>query len=56
MSNQPYWEPTLATNVERDASTRAALKGMRWCVLTIWGCEIGSADIGERIDRLLRQT
>ena len=53
-SNPSYWGPKLARNVERDASARNALERMGWRVLTIWECQIGRPDLGERIDRFLR--
>ena len=55
-SNQMYWDPKLARNVERDASARNALEGMGWRVFTIWECQIGATDLGECIDRFLRGT
>jgi DNA mismatch endonuclease (patch repair protein) len=39
-SNQSYWGPKLARNVERDAQHVALLKAHGWRVLTIWECEI----------------
>ena len=54
-SNQAYWGPKLARNVERDASARSALARMGWRVLTIWECEVGAPDLGGRIDRFLQQ-
>ena len=54
-SNQVYWGPKLARNVERDASVKSALARMGWRVLTIWECEVGAPNLGDRIDRFLRQ-
>lgn len=39
-SNQSYWEPKLARNVERDRMANEALEEQGWDVLTIWECEI----------------
>lgn len=38
-SNEGYWKPKLARNVERDASALAALTGAGWEVLVMWECE-----------------
>ena len=54
-SNQAYWRRKLARNVERDASAKSALARMGWHVLTIWECEVGAPDLGDRIGRFLRQ-
>ena len=53
-SNQAYWGPKLTRNVERDATAKSALARMGWRVLTIWECEIGAPDLGDRIGRFLR--
>ena len=53
-SNEAYWGPKLARNVERDERARNALKEMGWRVLTIWECEIGAPDFGERVGGFLR--
>ena len=54
-SNQDYWVPKLARNVERDSEVRRALEGMGWRVLTVWECEIGGAGLGERVQEFLRE-
>ncbi len=38
-SNEDYWKPKLARNVERDKETIAALEGLGWSVHTVWECE-----------------
>ena len=38
-SNESYWLPKLARNVERDAEKAAALEEAGWRVVTIWECE-----------------
>lgn len=53
-TNQAYWIPKLARNVERDAAVRKSLEESGWRVLTIWECQIGRSDLGDRIDRFLR--
>ena len=53
-TNQAYWIPKLARNVERDAATRNALEELGWRVLTIWECQIGDSDLGVRIADFLR--
>ena len=55
-SNQAYWGPKLARNVERDASARSDLQRMGWRVLTIWECKIAAAGLDDRIDRFLRSS
>lgn len=40
-TNQGYWAPKLARNVERDKQHIRALKRGGWRVLTIWECETG---------------
>ena len=39
-SNQDYWKPKLARNVERDAQVRRKLEALGWRLLVIWECEI----------------
>jgi DNA mismatch endonuclease, patch repair protein len=43
LSNQDYWLPKLARNVERDMITRQALKRLGWRVMVIWECETKDA-------------
>lgn len=38
-SNEDYWKPKLARNIERDKETKAALEALGWSVHTIWECE-----------------
>ncbi len=35
-TNQDYWEPKLARNVERDAEQDAALRAAGWSVVRVW--------------------
>ena len=55
-TNQAYWGPKLARNVERDANARRALREMGWRVLTIWECQVGVSGLGDTIDEFLRGT
>ena len=55
-SNQAYWGPKLARNVERDRNARCALRQLGWRVLTIWECQVGQPDLGNQIDHFLRGT
>jgi len=55
-SNQAYWGPKLARNLERDAASRAALEAQGWRVLVIWECETKDAQrVSEKIVRFLQQ-
>jgi DNA mismatch endonuclease, patch repair protein len=38
-SNQAYWGPKLARNVQRDREVRKRLKAAGWQVLVIWECK-----------------
>ncbi len=44
-SNQGYWGPKLARNLERDAASRVALEAQGWRVLVIWECETKDAQL-----------
>lgn len=52
-TNQAYWIPKLARNVERDAAARNALEELGWRVLTIWECQIGDFNLGVRVASFL---
>ena len=54
-SNQSYWGPKLARNVDRDATVKRALQAMGWRVLTIWECQVGPPELSARINRFLRE-
>lgn len=54
-SNQGYWGPKLARNVERDGAVRAALEELGWRVVTIWECQVRQPGLEERVARLLRE-
>jgi DNA mismatch endonuclease, patch repair protein len=49
-SNRAYWKPKLLKNAERDKRSLAALKALKWRVLTIWECETRNPD---RLARVL---
>ena len=51
-SNQAFWSRKFGDNVQRDRTQKAALETMGWRVLTIWACEVNSAD---RMDSLALQ-
>jgi DNA mismatch endonuclease (patch repair protein) len=54
-SNQGYWGPKLARNLERDAASRAALQAQGWRVLVIWECETKDAQaLAEKIAGFLK--
>ena len=53
-SNQAYWSPKLARNVERDATARSRLAQMGWRVLTIWEWQVAAPELSDRIERFLR--
>lgn len=42
-SNNAYWEPKLARNVERDRAARESLERDGWEVLELWECELKSS-------------
>ena len=42
-SRSEYWQPKIASNVERDARATEQLTADGWQVLTIWQCEIRDA-------------
>lgn len=41
-SNEGYWSPKLARNVERDASNVAALHRAGWQTLIVWECDMAN--------------
>lgn len=53
-TNQAYWIPKLARNVERDVAARKSLQELGWRVLTVWECQINKSDLEDRIDGFLR--
>jgi DNA mismatch endonuclease (patch repair protein) len=38
-SKQPYWEPKLKRNVQRDRQSNRQLRRLGWDVLVVWECE-----------------
>jgi DNA mismatch endonuclease (patch repair protein) len=38
-TNQQYWLPKLAMNVERDSAVNAELARLGWSILIIWECQ-----------------
>lgn len=51
-SNEGYWHPKLARNVERDAAAQEGLRSLGWRVMIIWECE--ARDLDQLADRLTR--
>lgn len=49
-SNQDYWSPKLARNVERDAHNRARLEALGWKSLIVWECNIRGSQAGVRTE------
>src|SRR3974390_1006468 len=47
-SNNGYWGPKLARNLERDARNRGELERQGWRVLAIWECETKKPDLVRR--------
>ena len=56
-SRLEYWGPKLARNVERDATTLAALREAGWEPLVVWECETRDEDaLRERLQAFLART
>ena len=49
-SNQEYWVPKLARNVERDLEKSLALQELGWSVLTVWACTVNDPDLVGAMD------
>lgn len=49
-TRQSFWIEKFAKNRERDARVKDELEGMGWKVVTLWECQVKTADI----DDLLR--
>ncbi len=43
-SNQEYWTPKLARNIERDAENMSSLHELGWDILVVWECELRNQD------------
>lgn len=53
-SNQGYWGPKLARNIERDKANIAALENTGWLVLVIWECETKDLELlNNRVSKFL---
>ncbi len=39
-TNQSYWQPKFARNVERDSRNAEDLESLDWQVIVIWECEL----------------
>lgn len=52
-TNQDYWLPKFAQNIERDARKRDALIAMGWKVLVVWECETREIEmLRDRLEQL----
>jgi DNA mismatch endonuclease, patch repair protein len=51
-TNTEYWSRKIARNIERDASTEAALHDLGWDVLTVWECQTATVSHIALADRL----
>lgn len=52
-SNVAFWTEKLATNVRRDRRKADQLRALGWKVLTVWECQLGSA---EKLSRTVART
>jgi DNA mismatch endonuclease (patch repair protein) len=54
-SNQDYWKPKLARNVNRDVEHVTSLQANGWDTLVIWECETkDEVALSRRLNRFLR--
>lgn len=53
-SNVEYWASKIQQNRSRDLRQTAELQAKGWTVLTVWECEIKSADLPSKIRRLVQ--
>lgn len=51
-SNQEYWIPKLARNVERDKLNVDRLQQLGWNVLTVWECELKKKELEKTLTNL----
>ncbi len=51
-SNQEYWKPKIANNINRDARTDAALQAIGWTVIRIWEHEL--KEPGTAVEKVLQ--
>lgn len=52
-TNQGYWLPKLARNVERDKISSKALRALGWRVRIVWECKISSHELlSETVNRI----
>jgi DNA mismatch endonuclease (patch repair protein) len=50
-----YWHPKLEANRQRDLKARRKLRALGWKALILWECELGKADLAERIAEFLEE-
>lgn len=51
-SNQDYWTPKIARNIQRDAENQQKLEADGWKVIVVWECELKKRIAEERLSRL----
>lgn len=51
-TNQEYWIPKLARNVERDKLNVERLQQLGWNVVTVWGCELNKKKLVDTLANL----
>ncbi|MGZ8212895.1 MAG: very short patch repair endonuclease [Methylosarcina sp.] len=55
-SNQGYWMPKLARNVERDSENMNLLHELGWDILVIWECELRNQEAAfDKIEKFLQK-
>ena len=54
-SNQEYWVPKIAANVERDKKNHLLLQNSGWNVIVVWECELKKATIANRLESLVSE-
>ena len=55
-TNAAFWAAKIARNRARDASVEAAFAAIGWRTLAVWGCELRSPDLAERLAAFLGPT
>ena len=53
-SNVGFWRAKLSGNATRDEANRRKLTALGWRVFTVWECEIGRADVLEKLAAKIR--
>lgn len=51
-----FWQPKLASNVERDARKATHLEALGWKILTLWECETrDAAKVADFVEEVVRR-